>query len=189
MNATRSHKEVRQLRRLGVRAFLYFIECEEYIKIGVSNDPTRRCTDLNLSVPFQCNLLAVRPCDSPKDSRCLERAYHLAQKEHKVKGEWFRRSPEIDALIAEARETAERYLYVEPIEKLYRISEVARRTGESEQIIRRLIYKGVIKIRRVGPYKAIRVAHSEILRYLDSFAIDKSKTALNSDTQIAQSRQ
>jgi hypothetical protein len=78
---------------------IYFVTCDAPdfpVKIGMSGNVEERLRDIRTSLPFEPVLLASFEGTS-KD----ERAAHNRFAELRIKGEWFRRSPELMAYIAE----------------------------------------------------------------------------------------
>lgn len=77
--------------------FVYFIRCEDRVKIGYSEDPTRRLTKINADAPFPCELLGwVAADDYP------ERELHERFADARLHSEWFAAVPEILAFIEAA---------------------------------------------------------------------------------------
>ncbi len=77
---------------------LYFIRSGQYVKIGVSANPLGRLRQVQTGNPIEAELLAV--CPGGKDD---EAAIHRAFQQHRVSGEWFRATPQLDALIEKVR--------------------------------------------------------------------------------------
>lgn len=77
---------------------VYFIQAAEAarVKIGYSADPPGRLDELSTGSPVPLALIAVMPGDPSDEAQLHER--FAADRTH---GEWFRRSPEIEAFIAE----------------------------------------------------------------------------------------
>lgn len=78
---------------------VYFITARELniCKIGVAIDAKKRRSSLQTSCPARLTLEAVLP-----GSYKLERDLHIRFAEHRINGEWFKITPELDDLIAEA---------------------------------------------------------------------------------------
>ncbi len=66
---------------------VYFVyaKSQSLLKIGYSKNPLKRLQALSRNVPFNLELLAIRP-----GGRDLEKAFHRKFKSFRVKGEWFR---------------------------------------------------------------------------------------------------
>lgn len=77
------------------RAFLYVIGCNGRVKIGKSVDPEARLCSLQTSTADPLELLVVVP-----EYVVSETDAHQRWKSLRVAGEWFTRSPELDAWIA-----------------------------------------------------------------------------------------
>lgn len=76
---------------------LYFIECqcaERHIKIGVSVNVLVRLVNMRAHCPYELKLLKAAPGDAH-----LEIELHQRFAGDRVRGEWFRRSPELLAYI------------------------------------------------------------------------------------------
>lgn len=76
--------------------FVYFIRCEERVKIGFSIQPMNRLTKVNADAPFPCQLLGFVAVDS-----FTEEALHARFSAHRVHGEWFAASDEVLDFIAQ----------------------------------------------------------------------------------------
>lgn len=73
-------------------AFVYVIECQGFVKIGVATNPKARLADLQVGCPFTLNLLKAEPHCDPYD---FERLLHKKLKSHRGVGEWFKLPPEV----------------------------------------------------------------------------------------------
>jgi hypothetical protein len=83
-----------------VVAYVYFITCEYPdfpIKIGYAANPKARLASIGIMLPYPVVTLAVVP-----GSRRLERKLHKKFADSQMMGEWFRRTPELMALIEAA---------------------------------------------------------------------------------------
>lgn len=58
-------------------------------------------------------------------------------------------------------------------EKLYRLSHVAEAADLSLRTIQTHVEKGLLKVKRVGPYRLPRVPESEMKKYLGEIDPDK----------------
>lgn len=79
---------------------LYFIEAlagDRPIKIGVAKDVTARMWNLRVGSPFDMAVLASVP-----GGTSLEVLVHKQLKASRIRGEWYRRTPEVEAAIAAA---------------------------------------------------------------------------------------
>lgn len=68
---------------------------DEVVKIGVASDPLVRLRELQSGNHLEIQLLAT-----VKGGRVAERAYHERFARDHIRGEWFKRTPEIEAEIA-----------------------------------------------------------------------------------------
>lgn len=77
---------------------IYFVEAVglNLIKIGYAMDPWQRFNVLLSAAPVPLKMLAMKPGGPVEETRLHQQ--FAAQRSH---GEWFRRCPELDALIAE----------------------------------------------------------------------------------------
>lgn len=76
---------------------VYFLTCEAEgfpIKIGFSADPKMRVMQFALHMPYTVTMLAVMD-----GSRATERAILRHFKKDRLRGEWFKRTPELLAAI------------------------------------------------------------------------------------------
>ena len=75
---------------------VYFIECGEYVKIGVTRrtDPFERMAEMYL--PPNARMVAIIWGAGYAEETELHRMF----RDHRVDREWFERCPELDALIA-----------------------------------------------------------------------------------------
>lgn len=76
---------------------VYFITAREVgmVKIGCAYDPHRRLSYMQTACPVELTLEALIP-----GAYREERQYHAQFAPHRVRGEWFKITPEIEALIA-----------------------------------------------------------------------------------------
>lgn len=77
--------------------FLYVIQIDNadgFIKIGVAANPGARLAELQVAVPYQCRLLKVAD-----GGRKLEKDLHIAFRSDRIRGEWFRPTPDLMKVI------------------------------------------------------------------------------------------
>ena len=68
--------------------FLYFVKCNKYVKIGITNDVEKRIKTLQTGNAE--NLELIRLIEIPdEDAYKIENAIHNRLKEYRVKNEWF----------------------------------------------------------------------------------------------------
>jgi len=86
-----------KLRRKSLEGkYVYFIKCEQFVKIGFSSNPRYRAHSFSTSNPFDCRLIGLMPGD-----RELERNLQIRFKAFKHRDEWFRLTPEVAEQIKE----------------------------------------------------------------------------------------
>ena len=87
---------------MGRARSLYIIVCnDEYFKLGYSQDPMRRCKDLQSGCPYELKLVYVSSRISEADSVLIEGRLHEVMRADGtwVRGEWFKVSPSTTATI------------------------------------------------------------------------------------------
>jgi hypothetical protein len=86
--------------RVPRKGFVYFIGplSEGPVKIGASTNPSVRLTTLRNASPDEVYILGLIPAD---DCFAEERAIHARFGSLHIRGEWFRRSEELSALISQ----------------------------------------------------------------------------------------
>lgn len=90
---------------------VYFIKCQEYIKIGYSNNPNDRISQLQTSIPYKLQVVSII-----MGTMHDEKKLHKLFKEHHVRGEWFRVSIEILEYIESKKNLMWNYGYDDPDE-------------------------------------------------------------------------
>ena len=78
--------------------FLYFIRCQDTVKIGVSNCPWQRVKDLQTGAPGKLVLMSQIEKSGHRENECHKRLEHL-----RLYGEWFRLTDEVYQLINELK--------------------------------------------------------------------------------------
>lgn len=76
--------------------FVYFIRCQDIVKIGYSRDPSRRMRELQSVIPFELEMLGYLTA-SAKAERALHVSFHPVK--HSLLEEWFNLSPDLRAAI------------------------------------------------------------------------------------------
>lgn len=73
--------------------FLYFIrhgrKKKAPIKIGITLDPERRLSELQIGTPTELVLVAAVPVGTEKMAKHIESSFHRAFKHQHLRGEWF----------------------------------------------------------------------------------------------------
>lgn len=82
---------------------VYVIGCREFVKIGHALNIKSRLVALSHASPFEIELLAYKPVD-PERRLTVEREIHERLASSRHKGEWFRKTPAVLALIDELNE-------------------------------------------------------------------------------------
>ena len=75
---------------------IYFIQQQEFIKIGYGRDPYQRLGSLQSASPFKLTMRCIVEGNTKKEAELQEKFGR-----YNVRGEWFRLVPEIEAFIAE----------------------------------------------------------------------------------------
>jgi hypothetical protein len=77
---------------------VYFITARDVgmVKIGCAYDPLSRLRDIQVCCPVELKIEAVM-----KGFYQEEREFHARFAEHRVRGEWFRITPDIESIMAE----------------------------------------------------------------------------------------
>ena len=78
--------------------FVYFVQCDERIKIGIARNPIRRLRSLQTGNSTRFKILAIIADDAD-----LERAIHTKFESTRVSGEWFRKTDELEEFIERAK--------------------------------------------------------------------------------------
>ena len=65
---------------------IYIIQCNEYIKIGISEKPKQRLKALQTSTPYELVLVGTYDLKRP---RTTEKLIHALLDDYHVRGEWF----------------------------------------------------------------------------------------------------
>lgn len=79
---------------------VYFVQCEQFVKIGVACSASERIRDLQVANPFELKTLAVLPS---LFATTMERDLHRRFKHLRVRGEWFRYEGELERYIEKVR--------------------------------------------------------------------------------------
>ena len=71
-----------------------FDEHPSYLKVGVTDQPSKRLMRLQTGNPFQLLFRYLVRCDDEQEARSIERAAHVTLKKLRTVGEWFAVDPE-----------------------------------------------------------------------------------------------
>lgn len=78
------------------RAGVYFVQCGQFVKIGMARSVRKRLRHFHQAIPFQVDLLGVVAPDAGQSLRAAEKAMHARFAVYRQIGEWFRREGELD---------------------------------------------------------------------------------------------
>lgn len=78
--------------------WVYFIRCQEFVKIGWARMPARRLVDLQMGNPFEMWIAGVV---GPTAQHPAENRLHAKFKKHWHRGEWFDWCPEIEKYVCD----------------------------------------------------------------------------------------
>jgi hypothetical protein len=77
---------------------VYFIQCNEFVKIGFAADPVSRMCQMQIGNPYTLKLLKVIQSITPEQ---LEQEIHGRIEPYRVRGEWFKLPQDVlDALLS-----------------------------------------------------------------------------------------
>lgn len=93
-------------RRRRAVAWVYFVRCAKFVKIGVATDVSIRFQGLQTGNPYRLRLWLAIPCDSVELAYRLESQLHERFTSSRERGEWFRLSTEIVRFIKTERMSA-----------------------------------------------------------------------------------
>jgi len=77
--------------------YVYFVGHEDAVKIGHSVDPYKRIKSIQNGSPKPVEVFATVWCD--EDATFIERELHIRFNASRLKGEWFKHTPELDFII------------------------------------------------------------------------------------------
>lgn len=86
--------------RIGPLSGVYFIQCQSFVKIGISVNVERRYGSIKNANPYPIRPLGFIKVVSPEEMQCMEVALHDLFKSSHHRGEWFRDSEELRVYIA-----------------------------------------------------------------------------------------
>jgi hypothetical protein len=79
--------------------FVYFLQCDDRIKIGITRDPMQRLRTLQTGNASELKLLAAVAGEAE-----LEQTIHAKFESARIHGEWFARCPELQQFIDRLKE-------------------------------------------------------------------------------------
>jgi hypothetical protein len=100
------------------KEYLYLLECEQYYKIGISNNPKIRFTSIRTANPFEVKPVMCIFTYDRKKTKQLESMLHSRFKRMQHRNEWFTKSFEIVNLIKSKVDNKEIFLF-EDFESMY----------------------------------------------------------------------
>lgn len=77
----------RYFEREGFKGYVYVIRCQNFIKIGVADNPRKRVTELQVGCPYKLDLIQSFASKCPRGD---ERRLHNLLRKHHQRGEWFK---------------------------------------------------------------------------------------------------
>lgn len=85
---------------------VYMIQCEDYVKIGMSSNIKARLDSLQTANPFRLQVLDFIYCGSSKAANWLESVFHQDLSSHRVntKSEWFDYNEEVIVYFTKAKQ-------------------------------------------------------------------------------------
>lgn len=87
---------MRSFQQQGFKAYIYVIQCQGFVKIGIADNPKKRLSELQVGCPFKLEL--VRAFAS-RDPRRDEKSLHHSLGKHHERGEWFRLTDPLSQLL------------------------------------------------------------------------------------------
>lgn len=69
-----------------IKGYVYFVQCNEFTKIGFAADVQQRFCNLQIGNPYQLRLLRTIASDNPVE---IEEEIHSRLEKYHVRGEWF----------------------------------------------------------------------------------------------------
>lgn len=72
-----------------VPTFVYVMQWQDKIKIGISRDPSKRLRQLQLANPGEVRLLHTKVFSTRPSAIKIERSLHKRFADHRLLGEWF----------------------------------------------------------------------------------------------------
>lgn len=70
--------------------YIYFIKAGKYLKIGISEDPEKRLSQLQTGSPLELSLIDKVKVRSESEAKAIESAMHIHFRGKRIKGEWFK---------------------------------------------------------------------------------------------------
>jgi hypothetical protein len=142
---------------------LYFASCTTVdgidlgvIKIGLSHKPLKRMRELTVNEPFVCELICTTPGDI-----FLEYFCHMWLDSDRVAGEYFKKSPEMERMIASIQQTGKLPFPIEftseegtfihlDVTRFMRVKGISFRDVEDMTGLNAFYYKKMVEERKHG---------------------------------------
>lgn len=88
--------------------FVYFIVAGEFVKVGKAVNPGLRMKELQTGCPMKMRLHATLDCGSDRLALIQERYIHHLFRKHRMRGEWFKWTREMEGYIRNSKKEIER---------------------------------------------------------------------------------
>jgi len=98
--------------------YLYVLECEQYYKIGKSNNPKTRFTAIRTANPFEVKPVICIFSYDKKKIHILEQQLHRQFIRIKHRNEWFQKTESIKTTVSKKVNNIDFFLF-EDFEKMY----------------------------------------------------------------------
>lgn len=69
---------------------VYFIKCNEFTKIGYTNNIQERMTVLQVGNPYELEIVDLIECDTQLQAQQLEKELHTRYQASHIRGEWYK---------------------------------------------------------------------------------------------------
>lgn len=160
--------------------FLYFIQSGSYIKIGIAADVRNRYLGILTGNPHEVIVLASKRYDSKTLALKAEKEHHRKFSANRHRCEWFRCSDDLLSYIESVkleeaeidRARKERAAAEKRQNTLLKLSTVAARVRLPVRLVQTHVQKGLLPVRRIGPFKRPRVTQEEFEKYARIIASD-----------------
>lgn len=90
----------RHLPGISDQRFIYFIACQEFVKIGIAANVDDRLNQMQTGNPYELRLLKVMESANAEQD---EESIHCALERYRIRGEWFKLPPDVLALVLKPR--------------------------------------------------------------------------------------
>ena len=83
--------------------YLYFIKCNKYVKIGISQRPLSRLHSIQVGNPYKCRIILLLKFPSKREAIEAEETLHQTFHDINKRGEWFVYTKTVDRYIKELK--------------------------------------------------------------------------------------